>query len=216
MSITNLVSRAEWGARNPKWVNHDDSTIGLAVHYSAGVVKINHADCDNQVRAIQNYHMDDRGWSDIGYNFVVCNHGYVFVGRDWGVRDGAQGTEWGTTNYHSSCWLGGPVDDVSDAAIQAFSEILTESDRLGYGSDVKPHSFFKSTACPGNDMRSKLNQIKIIEEVIVANKETSNPSFQAAWDKAIATGLYSQYTNPSDVVTAEKLAVFLERVGVLV
>lgn len=213
MSIINRVERTDWGARVPKWKTLDDTTIGVAIHYSAGVVKNDHADCPSQVRAIQNYHMDQRGWSDIAYNYVVCNHGYVFVGRDWGVRDGAQGTEWGTTNYHSICWLGGPQDTVSDLAIDRLHEIYNESVRLGYGADIKPHSFFKSTQCPGDDMRSKLNKIK--EGNRLANHVTSNPSFQPAFDAAVKAGMFTAFTNVDDVLTAEKLAVFLARVGII-
>ena len=46
-------------------------------------------------------------------------------------------------------------------------------------------------------------------------EETSNPAFQPAWDKAIEVGMFTEWTLPSDVVTAEKLAVFLNRVGLL-
>ncbi len=47
------------------------------------------------------------------------------------------------------------------------------------------------------------------------NKQTSNPAFQNAWDKAIDQGVFSEWTEPDDVVTAEKLAVFLDRAGLL-
>ena len=46
-------------------------------------------------------------------------------------------------------------------------------------------------------------------------EEVSNPLFQASWDKAHKEGMYTEWTKPSDVVTAEKLAVFLDRLGLL-
>lgn len=55
-----------------------------------------------------------------------------------------------------------------------------------------------------------------IQEPTMPDDETvSNPAFQPAWDKAIEANIFSQWTKPSDVVTAEKLAVFLDRAGIL-
>lgn len=47
------------------------------------------------------------------------------------------------------------------------------------------------------------------------NQETSNPAFQPAFDKALEVGMFTKYTSVDDVVTAEKLAVFLDRLGLL-
>lgn len=55
----------------------------------------------------------------------------------------------------------------------------------------------------------------IIEEAHTMAGTTSNPAFQDAYDKAVAAGVFSEHTDPSDPVTAEKLAVFLDRAGVL-
>lgn len=44
---------------------------------------------------------------------------------------------------------------------------------------------------------------------------TSNPGFQASFDKAVDVGMFSQHTRPGDELTAEKLAVFLDRAGLL-
>ncbi|MCZ0996394.1 peptidoglycan recognition family protein [Streptomyces noursei] len=43
------------------------------------------------MRHIQNLHMDERGWSDIGYSFVVCTHGWVYEGRGLKRRNSANG-----------------------------------------------------------------------------------------------------------------------------
>ena len=36
-----------------------------------------------ECRAIQNYHMDSNGWSDIGYSFLIGGDGNVYEGRGW-------------------------------------------------------------------------------------------------------------------------------------
>ena len=49
----------------------------------------------------------------------------------------------------------------------------------------------------------------------MANQVTSNPGFQPAFDQALEVGMYSEYTNVDDIVTTEKLAVFLDRIGLM-
>lgn len=35
------------------------------------------------MRNIQEYHTQVKRWDDIGYNFLVCGDGSIFVGRGW-------------------------------------------------------------------------------------------------------------------------------------
>ncbi|XP_007668386.2 N-acetylmuramoyl-L-alanine amidase [Ornithorhynchus anatinus] len=39
--------------------------------------------CTLNMRGMQTFHQDDRGWDDIGYSFVVGSDGYVYEGRGW-------------------------------------------------------------------------------------------------------------------------------------
>lgn len=34
----------------------------------------------------KNEHMNNKGWSDIGYNFVIGEDGNVYEGRGWGKK----------------------------------------------------------------------------------------------------------------------------------
>lgn len=44
--------------------------------------------CVRYVRSIQNFHLDERKWADIGYHFLVGENGKVYEGRGWD-RQGA-------------------------------------------------------------------------------------------------------------------------------
>ena len=87
-----MISRAEWGARpagGTTYMSDDDVRIEsycyqviyysnvifqgyyLFVHHSAGRDCTSVDDCAAEVRAIQNYHMDSNGWSDIGYTYEM-------------------------------------------------------------------------------------------------------------------------------------------------
>jgi len=68
---------------------------------------------------------------------------------------------------------------------------------------------------PDGSIETTARLINTYEEADVADQVTSNPAFQPAFDKALEVGMFSEYTNVQDEVTAEKLAVFLERVGLL-
>nr|XP_008537616.1 PREDICTED: N-acetylmuramoyl-L-alanine amidase [Equus przewalskii] len=39
--------------------------------------------CARNMRSMQRFHQDTRGWGDIGYSFVVGSDGYVYEGRGW-------------------------------------------------------------------------------------------------------------------------------------
>ena len=157
----NLITRAEWKARPP--VNRTSlvRTVqrGTAVHYSGANAdeQASHANCASRVRAIQNYHMDVRKWADIAYSYLICKHGYVFAGRGIGVRTAAQGTNSGNDAFHAVCFLGDDTaarDDVTDAGRRALKDAVNTCNGWSRGREVRPHSYFHSTGCPGDQLRS--------------------------------------------------------------
>lgn len=157
----NLVTRSQWGARSPKTRTFlvTSQQRGTAVHYtgSAAEAKSDHALCDNVVRSIQNFHMDDRGWADIAYSFLVCIHGYVFEGRGRGIRTAAQGTNDGNDAYHAVCFMGGDLPgraDVTSAGLRAIKDAVNHCNAWAGVKGVRPHSSFHSTECPGDELRA--------------------------------------------------------------
>lgn len=151
-----IVTRSQWGARPPKYTTAlvPSEVKGVAVHYTSMDADrvYDHADCAARVRGIQRYHMDTKGWADIAYNFCVCWHGYVFEGRGFGIRSAGQGTVAGNDGYHAVCFLGGDTarDDVTPAGREALGWII----RRCPGDDVRPHSWFHKTGCPGAELEA--------------------------------------------------------------
>ena len=67
-----IVSRSQWGARSPRsrrMVDWDQRTE-VIFHHSTGQNDVVGED-DSIVRSIQRYHMDVKGWDDIGYNWLI-------------------------------------------------------------------------------------------------------------------------------------------------
>ena len=126
------------------------------VHWSAYPIAVgNQAEMD-QVKKIQALHQNDRGWNDIAYNFLVGDTGQIYEGRGWGNRSAAQGgnsreeINFNNKHYVAVCWLGGvnPTDKPSDKAIESVKWLYSQ-----VKGELRPHSSFKQTACPGDAWR---------------------------------------------------------------
>ncbi|XP_041362856.1 peptidoglycan-recognition protein SC2-like, partial [Gigantopelta aegis] len=82
-----IVSRSDWGARRPSAVTLMDVPVSrVIIHHSATSPCYTSNSCKARVKSIQNYHMDTKGWWDIGYNFLVGEDGLVYEGRGWDVE----------------------------------------------------------------------------------------------------------------------------------
>lgn len=154
------VSRSEWGARPVSGLTPIAGPIkGVAIHHGASATPTNHGDCAAIVRAYQNLHMDTHGWSDIAYNHLVCPHGYVYVGRGFGKRSAAQGTDAGNDQYHAICFIGTGDPLPPAAGLSGLRDIIAAyQNKYPGATDVRPHSDFHSTACPGNALRNWVKQ----------------------------------------------------------
>lgn len=140
-----VISRAKWGARAPR----SRSTVGWSqrrefiVHYSEGPTT-------QSVRSIQDFHMDGRGWSDIGYNFLVDVKGRIYEGRGWLVV-GAHAPG------HNASGIGvcmiGRDGDATPAAKRSIRWLYDEAvRRAGRNLAKLGHRDVYATSCPGNEL----------------------------------------------------------------
>lgn len=78
-------TRTCWVARAPSCAITTMSSLNRAViHHTAATsdyATTGEADTKPKIRGIQNYHMDNNGWCDIGYHFLVNKQGNIFSGR---------------------------------------------------------------------------------------------------------------------------------------
>jgi hypothetical protein len=161
-----LVGRAAWGAVPPRGrvPLPAQQARGVAVHYSGTDAdeQADHANCAGRVRGIQRYHMESNGWLDIAYSQLVCVHGYVFVGRGFGIRTAANGTTAANEHYFAICFLGNDTAgraDLTRNARNALGELIREYQRrYPRGRRVRPHSAFVATECPGRELRAYIDR----------------------------------------------------------
>src|SRR5687767_9747541 len=78
-----ICTRPCWGARAPSGITYMSALSRAIIHHTAGSGDwtTNYETAKARVRGIQNYHMDNNGWGDIGYHFLVSAGGHIFEGR---------------------------------------------------------------------------------------------------------------------------------------
>lgn len=143
-----------WGARPRKSATGIEPTFGSTVHYEGPKLgSFPHESCAPKVRAIQAYHMDQRGWADIAYSSVECPHGYIFEGRWIGRRTGANGTNVGNATAYAHCALIGVGDPATPLLVDAIARVCEFFRTHGRaGRRVNGHRDWKPTACPGDPL----------------------------------------------------------------
>lgn len=149
----NFVSRAQWGARAPRKGNSlSPRPKGVAVHWNGPKMgSRDHSKCAAAVRGIQSFHMHTRGWADIAYSYLVCEHGYVFEGRGLYVGSAANGSTQANLDYYAVMALVGEGDKVTEALLDGIADAVAVC-RQRAGNEVCGHRDRFGTECPGDEL----------------------------------------------------------------
>jgi hypothetical protein len=130
--------------------------------------------------------MVTQGWADIAYSFVLCKHGYVFVGRGWGIRTAATGE---ANSYTlAACFLGDDSklrDDLTYQGRLAMVDVGREFvRRYGMNGTVEMtfdgHRDHMQTACPGDEIYA-YHKSAAFERAIVGYDPTKRLAALRAW-----------------------------------
>lgn len=160
-----IISRSEWGARNSK-LPVQSFTVNpppyVIVHHSASPSCLTKDKCTAALQAIQNFHMDNREWNDIGYNFLVCEDGNVYEGRGWG-KIGAHALRY-NSNSIGICMIGHYVStSPNNAALAALKDLIQQGVAKGHiEKDYKllGHGQVGATECPGGALYNEMKTWK--------------------------------------------------------
>ncbi|XP_017886139.2 peptidoglycan-recognition protein 1-like [Ceratina calcarata] len=153
----NIISRSNWGARAPKSQLQNlavNPPPYVVIHHSATDGCTTQAICQARVRSFQNYHMDEKNWTDIGYNFVVGEDGNVYEGRGWD-KHGAHSKPYNSKSI-GICIIGNFVDhNPNTAAINATQDLIAYGTTIGKIKEqytLLGHSQTAATSCPGKSL----------------------------------------------------------------
>lgn len=171
-----ICTRACWGASAPSGGISQMSALTRAiVHHTAGneFNTTGYEASKANVRAIQNYHKNTNGWSDIGYHFLIDKFGYIFEGRSGSMSSRPRGAHDGdNTNSFGFTLMGYFHPNVNNVPTTAMLNSLYDviawrmpSGWTAYGSPggsygslghnvgrIDGHRRVKSTACPGDNV----------------------------------------------------------------
>jgi len=166
-------TRTCWGARAPSSSLSYMSNLNRAtVHHTASSSDYNttgEADTKPKMRAIQNYHMDVQGWSDIGYHFLVNKQGNIFSGRldsgtisvnVRGAHDGCNTDSFGFTalGYYHTPYNNAVTTALKNSLVSIIAKRMPTgwlatgngTSYCGTTDKVIGHRQVLATACPGD------------------------------------------------------------------
>lgn len=175
-----MVSQSSWrsGLPDPSNSRSYTTTRNIIVHHSA--TSNNLTDYTNVVRNIYLFHTQDRGWSDVGYNYLIAPDGTIYAGRDplQGEQDLVMGAHFCARNSNTMgiCLLGNlSLTEPADDALQSLEKLIawkvTKDELDAEGVNAHPlnsslpviagHRDGCPTQCPGNFTYPRLSQIRM-------------------------------------------------------
>lgn len=196
--MENIVSRAEWNAKEPefnslegKYSEENEGGYALYSELKPGesletiidTVVIHHSGNRTfdilggppTVGDIQNQHMEDKGWADIGYHYAVDRDGKIYEGRPVDVRgshtDGENTGKVGVLvlgDYDSTpsslfdlnTWdLSGDDGPPPEAQIDATKDLIGYlNNSYGIAEVVGHKDIVSGTECPGDKLEPYIPQ----------------------------------------------------------
>lgn len=146
-----ILRRADWQARPARARTSWQSVNGFTIHWMGG------KPWTDTVRLVQSLQRDAmrEGYSDIEYNWLVATDGTIVEGRGWDVRSGANYSPYANAHHIAVCYLAGPGIDLTVRAQQSIAAVIAEGQRRHpSATEVVPHSHWRQTECPGDQLRT--------------------------------------------------------------
>jgi N-acetylmuramoyl-L-alanine amidase len=176
-----IRSRAAWGA--DERLRRRAPTFGVVragfVHHTVNANAYSRAQVPAIIRAIYAFHVLSRGWSDIGYNFLVDRFGRIWEGRFGGVARNVIGAH--TLGFNHLSFAMSAIGNFQTARpspemLQAYGELMAW--KLGINGiaagdanqrlrgrtlhAINGHRDVGQTACPGIRLYNRLPVIRRI------------------------------------------------------
>ena len=220
-----LIPRGEWGA--DPFIRGDPVPLArpsytrMTFHHAACCSAFSYEEGIAQVKSIQDFHQDIRGWSDIGYHFILDQEGRVYQGRPFLDSSTnltepprlAQGAHVGGANTGNigvamlGCYHPNEGDGCVDVLAPATRDSLTAvfayiNERYGVETgDLFGHRDQTNTACPGDNNYAILPQLRldIAELVRVGNLPFALGELAASSSESNVVQLDGEIMNLNDV-----------------
>ncbi len=174
-----MIDQSVWraGLKDPDFERIVHEVHNVIIHHSASSNLV--TDYTSAIRNIYLYHTEVRGWSDIGYNYVIAANGDIYKGRDPGIyeQDLVMGAHFCSSNHGTMgiCMLGTFTEVApTDTAFDSLEKILVWKlgkdglDPLGQCAHplndelnvISGHRDGCATECPGEILYSRLGLMR--------------------------------------------------------
>jgi phosphodiesterase/alkaline phosphatase D-like protein len=167
---------ARWGARPPRGavsvLGHRPTRVIVHHTVSANTTDFSRARAHAHAHWVQDLHMDDNGWIDTGYHFLVSRGGWITEGRHRSLETltgGARFVEGAHTSGQNRSAIGianeGAYHDGAVPPTAQWEVLVTLCAYVCQSYAIPPteifgHRDFNSTLCPGvfHDMLPRLRE----------------------------------------------------------
>jgi len=177
-----IYSRAQWGAdermRDKPSLHYYEVHAGF-VHHTVNANDYTRAEVPALLRGIYAYHTQSRGWSDIGYNFLVDRFGRIWEGRYGGVDRPVVGAH--TLGYNDDSFAMSAIGNFDiarppAAIVYSFARLFAWKLSLHGVRASSTHQWIEKrwlhainghrdvgqTACPGRYLYAKIPRIRTL------------------------------------------------------
>ena len=217
-----IFSRAQWGAdesiRDKSSLRYGTISAGF-VHHTVNANDYTAEQVPGILRSIYAYHVKSRGWSDIGYNFLVDRFGRIWEGRYGGIDKAVVGAHTlGYNDYAFAMSAIGNFDLVQPPAemLAAYGQLFgwklglhgvnpaSTSQKVGKKvfQAINGHRDAGSTACPGKYLYAQLPAIRtsaVAAQSVVGAPVTTQPA-TPTWTEAQLSSNLASTPHPDLVV----------------
>lgn len=150
-----IISRDSWGARRTSSSSYIRVPVpNIYIHHTVTNPCSSFSECISRMKQIQNYHMDNRGYADVGYSFLVGEDGKIYAGRGWG-RVGAHTEGYNSRGFGIS-FIGNFMtlapNTLALNAAKALIQCGINNGKISTSYDLYGHRDLKATACPGDKL----------------------------------------------------------------
>ncbi|KAF8788817.1 peptidoglycan recognition protein-like [Argiope bruennichi] len=151
----NIVTREQWRARNAM----RNRRIHLPVNHIVMLHTVtkfcrSRQQCSRAVQFIQDLHLDDRGWWDIAYNFLVGGDGNIYEGRGW-LNTASFAMYYNYISFGIAFIGNFNKDRPTEAMVNATQNLIKCGIKKGYispTSEIHGHRDITCTESPGDNL----------------------------------------------------------------
>lgn len=170
-------------------IEYSESIEKIVVHHTATTSNLDNP--EQAIRNIYQFHAVNRGWGDIGYNYIIDTEGNIYEGRYGGEK---------VVGAHSGIYNVGTIGisvlgnydemEVSDEVIESLNWIISEK---VIRHDINPtaiskfrgedlenivgHRDVNPTACPGDNLYDELGTLRSLASKNYKNQDPSDEDY---------------------------------------